>query len=368
MDEKNSNEKNFQGEQEEEENESKKIIYHTLEGDKKKLKESGGQLEFESKGEEAEIKDGIEEPEKNEEKEPPVFEIPKEAPKMEIVSPPNTFDEIEKEEPSPEKPEKKSTLSKSKIILIIVGILIVVALVAGYFLIYPKITKKKPASSLPVNKPPATEKPEEKPVKYVSLFKTPLALKSETKLPSLSLILLKTLLDKEASQPEEVGSLKEIIIYYKNKPLNFYDFFRTILPEVARTEESLGFSLEDLFEKNLTVALFYSETSNQLSYLGLIKEKKENQVESFIRALTQDPGLGLSLVSSHFFANPGNSIFDKFKEGKIGACKTFYLPYENANLAINFGICKNYFLVASSKENVEKIIPLLNLSSQNTQE
>ncbi|MCD6085413.1 hypothetical protein J7J41_00245 [bacterium] len=366
MDEKNFNEKNFQGEQEE--NESKKITYHTLESDKKKLKESGGQLEFESRGEEAEIKDGIEDLKKNEEKEPPVFEIPKEAPKMEIVSPPNASDESEKEEFSQKEPEKKSTSSKSKIILIVVGVLIVVALVVGYFLIYPKIIKKEPASSLPVNKPPATEKPEEKPVKYVSLFKSQLPLKSEIKLSSLSLILLKSLLDKEASQPEEVGSLKEIIIYYQNKPLNFYDFFRTILPEVVKTEENLGFSLEDLFEKKLTVVLFYSETSNQLSYLGLIKEKKESQVESFIRALTQNPDLEFSLVSSHFFANPGNSIFNKFKEGKVDVCKTFYLPYENANLAINFGICKNYFLVASSKENIEKIIPLLNLSSQRTQE
>ena len=362
MEEKNFNEKNFQ-----EEEESKKIIYHTLEGDKKKLKESGGQLEFESKGEEAEIKNGIEESEKIEEKEPPVFEIPREAPKMEVVSPPNIPDEVEKES-SQKKPEKKP-IPRSKIILIGVGILIIVVLVAGYFLIYPRIMKEKTAPPPPFEEPPAGEKPkEEKPVKYVSLFKSQLPLKSEIELSSLSPILLKSLLDKEASQPEEVGSLKEIIIYYQNKPLSFYDFFRTILPEVVKTEENLNFSLEDLFEKDLTVALFYSEISNQLSYLGLIKEKKESEVENFIRTLVQNSDLEFSLVSSHFFVNPGNSIFNEFKEGKVDVCKTFYLPYENANLAINFGICRNYFLVASSKENIEKIIPLLNLSPQEIQE
>ena len=357
MEEKNFNQKNFQ----EEEEEPKKIVYHTLEEDKEKLKESGGQLEFSSEGKEAEVKNGIEEEEKVKKEKPPVFEIPKETPRMEIISPPNV-PESEKEKPSSKKPEGKSFL-KSKTILIVIGILIIIGIFGvTYFFLYPKIIKKEPSPPPPVEKPPSgKEKP--KPVEYVSLFKSQLPLKSETKLLSLSPILLKSLLDKEVSQVEEVGSLKEVIIYYQDKPLNFYDFFRTIIPEVAETEETLNLSLEDLFEKDLSVALFYSDISTQLSYLALIKEGKENQVENFIKTLVQNPSLKDSLISTHFFVNPGNPVFDKFKEGKIDPCKTFYLPYENANLAINFGICKNYFLVASSKENVEKIIPLLNLSS-----
>ena len=356
MEEKNFNQKNSQ------EEEPKKIIYHTLEEDKEKLKESGGQLELGSEGKEAEVKNGIEEREEVKKEKPPVFEIPKETPRMEIISPPNVS---EKEEPSQKKPERKSFL-KSKTILIAIGILIIIGILGvTYFFLYPKIIKKKPSQPPPAEKPPIEKPPKEKPkpVEYVSLFKSQLPLKSETKLLSLSPILLKSLLDKEVSQIEEVGSLKEVIIYYQDKPLNFYDFFRTVIPEVAETEETLNLSLEDLFEKDLSVALFYSDTSVQLSYLALIKEGKEGEVENFIKTLAGNPNLKDSLISTHFFVNPGNPVFDKFKEGKIDPCKTFYLPYENANLAINFGICKNYFLVASSKENVEKIIPLLNLSS-----
>ena len=353
-------EKEIEKKEEEKEKEEKKfprIVYHTLNEDLKEFQESGGQPDFVAEGKPAEIKDHIEEPKEEE----PIFEVPSKEPEAEIISPPS----LEKEEEKEEKKEKKD-FRKVKIFLsIFIPSLIVLGALAGYF-IYKKKEKEiaqvpppPPASEEPQTLPEPKKPPQKEP--YTSLFQPSLTLKSEKELPSLSPIFLRSILEEEASIPEEVGSLKEIIIYFQNKPLSFYDFFRTLLPEVERAESNSNLSLEEIFEKDLSIALFYSPASIQLSYLTLIKEGKETQVENFIKTLIQDPNLKFSLASSHFFVNPGNPVFENFKEGKIGPCKTFYLPYENAQLALNFGICQNYFLVASSKANVEALLNFLPL-------
>jgi len=351
-------EKEIEKKEEEKKEEEKKfprIIYHTLKDDLKEFQESGGQPDFVAEGKPAEIKDHIEEPKEEE----PIFEVPSKEPEAEIISPPS----LEKEEEKEEKKEKKD-FKKIKIFLsIFIPCLIILGALAGYFIFKKKETPQPPPPPPVSQEPQLPSKPEEPPQKepYTSLFQPPLSLKTEKELPSLSPIFLRSILEGEASIPEEEESLKEIIIYFQNKPLSFYDFFRTLLPEVERAESNSNLSLEEIFEKDLTIALFYSPTSIQLSYLTLIKEGKETQAENFIKTLIQDPNLKFSLASSHFFVNPGNPVFENFKEGKIGPCKTFYLPYENAQLALNFGICENYFLVASSKANVEALLNFLPL-------
>lgn len=362
-------EKEFEKKEKEEKEIKKvpKVIYHTLNDDFKQLQESGGQPDFVTEGKPAEIKNGVEEVKE----EDSIFETPPKKPKVEIISPPSLGDEEgEKEEVKIEEKKEKRSLNQLKIFLsIFLTLFIILGALGGYF-VFKK--KEKEVSSIPSSTPskpqaPSTpqipSEPQKPPQKepYTSLFQPPLNLKAEKELSSLSPIFLKSLLEGVASTPEEVGTLKEVIIYFQNKPLSFYDFFRILLPEVERAELNTNLSLEELFEKDLSVALFYSSTSVQLSYLALIKKGKESEVESFIKTLIQDPNLKFSLISSHFFVNPGNPVFENFKEGKIGPCKTFYLPYENAQLALNFGICQNYFLVASSKANVEALLNFLPL-------
>ena len=365
MEEKNL-ENQQKGQEEKKPEEKPRIVYHTLESDLKELRESGGQPDFESKGKKIEfdneIKEAPQEVSEEAPKKEPAFleEMPE--PKMEVISPPSFK---EKEEEKPLAPSKKKISSRLLIIILILGGVLILGGLLGYFFVYPNYFKKEEISETfpkeePEEKPSAPSLEEE----YVSLLVSPANLRSEGELSALSLILLRSLLEKEAGVVEEIGTLKEIVIYYQNRPLSFYDFFRTILPEVMASEQNLDLTLEELFEKQLTVTLFYGEKAIQLAYLGLIKPQKKAEVEKLVRDLIENPNLKISLKNSHFLLNPGKPIFEVFKEGKIGPCKTFYLPYENANLAINFGICENYFLVASSKANVEKIISSLYLEEK----
>ena len=363
-------EKEIEKKEEEGEREIKKvpkIIYHTLSDDFKQLQESGGQPDFIAEGKPAEVKNGLEEVKE----EDSIFETPPKKPKAEIVSPPSLEEgEERKEEIKIEEKEEKKGFNQLKIFLpIFLLLFIIVGALGGYFVFKRKekevasIPSSTPSTPQAPSKPQIPSEPQKPPQKepYTSLFQPSLNLKVEKELSSLSPVFLKSLLEGAASVPEEAGTLKEVIIYFQNKPLSFYDFLRTLLPEVERAELNTHLSLEELFEKDLSIALFYSSTSVQLSYLTLIKKGKESEVENFIKTLIQDPNLKFSLISSHFFVNPGNPVFENFKEGKIGPCKTFYLPYENAQLALNFGICQNYFLVASSKANVEALLNFLPL-------
>lgn len=253
-----------------------------------------------------------------------------------------------------------------KILGSVAGIIVLLAagFAAYWFLIRkpeapPVIVSPTPTPvETPTPTPEITPSPTPEIQPYISLFTKPADKIVEKVLTDKTEDVLSDVILKEAQVVETENLFKEIVLREKDEAtlVKFKDFLDLMIPQAGLAATSLGTGLDQLFENNFSLFLFYDPKAVQMGYVAKIKPNKYLGAANLFLAVEKEKDILLS-IKKHFLIDVGEKIGD-FRSGRIGQIETRYLPFQNGGLAFDYGFWKekDLFIVANSKEALNKIM------------
>lgn len=256
---------------------------------------------------------------------------------------------------------KKKGGTEKIIIFAIIGVVILGALGAAFFLLKDLFippatpTPEAPAETAPEVTPPATlpggeglpsatVPPAEK--THVSFFTLPADAIEEKTLDAFTVDTFKTVIPSAATLAD--GSLREIVLKDKTGFVPFSTFISTILTQIVPD------TMKVTFEDDFTL---FSYKDKGVDLIGFIAKAKPDASPDFLAAMS-DIEKSKDLKNL-YVSDPGT--VGAFKEGTVGTQSIRYASFSKAGYAFDYGWFKDaaggqYFIVSSSYSGIKEAV------------
>ncbi len=253
----------------------------------------------------------------------------------------------------------KSNFFKS--FLIIVGILIFIGGLGllGYFVVYPLVFPPKETAAPyvppsppipPITTSTPTSTPEAPAITtHHSLFKTmPLGGLKEITITDFSKEAIIAGLSSVFKPNESLGSLREVVLFYKNGIVSANQFIKIIFPELQSSN-----SLNPIFESDFSIFVFQDKKGDWPGFVAKIKDpKNESSLRENLTKLESSNN-----IKNLYLADPG--VMQGFKDGKVDNISVRYATFAKSGAAFNYALKNNFLIVATSYSAMQAVIDIL---------